>query len=474
MWPITPKSFGDSKLIGYPTLLVGLFQFLPYEDWVVRLPAILAGSLLPMSVYFFSRTLGISKRFALLGALSIAVNPVFVHFSRFAYEAMVAVTLVVTATALLLYQAKTRSLRIKFDLLAAALFFFSLLTYNTPLLLMPFILLIVILHRDIGAIKKWGVTIGVLLATWLFALLLLFPMLSQKSGIAIFSDQTYIQNYPAYRASFSSIFQPLIGNQYVYYSLAIFRHFIASFSPQFLVLGGGAHPWHSLITYGHISWIVYFGAVASIISTLYHFVKPNNKRKNTRIERILFILLLFSLLPAVITVDAPHATRSLLFFILLVVASSQFFEQFLSRIRLPLIGGHIQRLLLTSLIIATLIGGTTFFTTYLRKYPAQANYAYQSGFPELITALDETYPNQPIAVVDPGGYQYILLAWYGNYSAHEFFQSIVKQQPNAIGLQYGERLGRYHFIVQASDRSDSESIIVAWEENNQQWQYQLL
>ena len=471
-WPISPRSFGDSKLIGYPMLLVGLFQLLPAEDWVVRLPAIFAGSLLPLLVFFFARTLGISKRFALFAALSVAVNPVFVHFSRFAYEAMVALTYFIAATTLVLYQVKNSKYRISLDLAAALLFFASLLTYNTPLLLLPLFIPLLILHRGILPVRKWLFTTIILSLTWLFAVVLLFPMLSQKSGIAIFSDQTYIQNYPQYRASFIQPLQPILGNSYVYFAIAIIKHTFQSFSPNFLVLSGGSHPWHSLLKYGHISWIIYFGAIMGIVTTTIAWLKHRKRTSKNVLFLILFILV--SLVPASITVDAPHATRSLLFFVLLVVMASYFYQLLLAKIRFPLFGQYLKQFALFILFITTLIGGLSFFTKYLGEYPIQASRVYQTGFHDIISTLELLYPNTPVAVLDPGGFQYILLAWYNKTSASDFSQSIIKQQPNTIGLQYGESLGRYHFIVQAADRSPEETILIFWDVQSNKWQYQTL
>lgn len=468
-WPITPRSFGDSKLIGYPLLLVGLFQFLPQADWVVRLPAIIAGSLLPILIYFFARRLGLTKHFALLAVLSIAVNPVFIHFSRFAYEAMVALTYFVAATTLILCPTKQFKRRLVFDLVAALLFFASLLTYNTPLLLLPLLILLIPIQRGMFPVKIWLSSVAILSLTWVIALVLLFPMLAQKSGISIFSDQTYIQEYPQYRASFNSLFQPLLGNQYIYYGKSILTQMLKSFSAHFIVTAGGTHPWHTLRNHGHLSWIIYFGFLSGIISYGTKLIRRDRRlRKN---NHFLMLLLIGSLIPASITVDAPHATRSLLFFVLVTVIAVYAYQQLSAHIHLSLLGRFTKRLIILGLLATTLIGGLAFFTQYLQNYPAQAARVYQVGFDQVITNLDKLYPESNIAVVDPGGFQYILLAWYAKYSPAEFFQTIVKQQPNTIGLQYGESLGRYHFIMQASDQSPVEDILLFWNESTNQWQY---
>lgn len=468
-WPITPKSFGDSKLIGYPLLLVGLFQFLPQADWVVRLPAIIAGSLLSILVYFFSRQLGLTKSYSLLVALSIAVNPVFIHFSRFAYEAMVALTYFVAATILILFPAKRFKRRLVLDLVAAFLYFASLLTYNTPLLLLPLLILLIPIQRGLLPISRWLNTVGILILTWIIALLLLFPMLAQKSGISIFSDQTYIQAYPQYRASFNTWLQPFLGNQYVYYGKSVLMQMFKSYSAHFIVTDGGTHPWHTLSKYGHLSWIIYFGFLIGLIS--YWFNLLIRGRKLTKNNHFLMLLLIVTLIPSSITVDAPHATRSLLFFVIVTIVAIYGYQQLTAQIRWSFLGRFNNRLFLLGLLIATLISGLSFFNQYLENYPSQATRVYQAGFDQTITALDVQYPNSNIAVVDPGGFQYILLAWYAKYSPAEFFQSIVKQQPNTIGLQYGERLGRYHFIMQAADQSPTENILLFWNDSTNQWQY---
>lgn len=469
-WPITPKSFGDSKLIGYPLLLVGLFQFLPQADWVVRLPAIFAGSLLPILVYFFARQLGLTKTFSLLAALSIVVNPVFIHFSRFAYEAMVALTYFVAATTLIVSPVKHFRCRIMIDLVAALLFFASLLTYNTPLLLLPLLIIIIPVQRGVFSANRWLSTVAILSITWVMALLLLLPMLAQKSGISIFSDQTYIQEYPQYRATFNGILQPLLGNQYIYYGKSIITQMLKSLSAHFIVTSGGTHPWHSLRDHGHLSWTLYVGFILGLITYGYNLLK--NRQILTKNTHFLILLLIFSLFPASITVDAPHATRSLLFFVLIVLFASYFYQQLIDLIRLTTKGRLFKQLVLIGLFSTTVVTGFVFFTKYLEDYPAQASRVYQAGFYQTVAVLDKQYPNTNIAVVDPGGFQYILLAWYAKYSPVEFFQTIVKQQPNIIGLQYGERLGRYHFIMQATDQSPTENILLFWNDSANRWQYQ--
>src|SRR3990172_6192442 len=45
-WPVALESFGDYKLPGYSLVLMPFFKLLGLNDWVVRLPSVIAGTVL--------------------------------------------------------------------------------------------------------------------------------------------------------------------------------------------------------------------------------------------------------------------------------------------------------------------------------------------------------------------------------------------------------------------------------------------
>lgn len=53
--PFLFKSFGDYKLPGYPYLLAVLFNFLPINDLVAKLPSVLAGVGLVILAFFWGK-----------------------------------------------------------------------------------------------------------------------------------------------------------------------------------------------------------------------------------------------------------------------------------------------------------------------------------------------------------------------------------------------------------------------------------
>jgi hypothetical protein len=272
----------------------------------------------------------------------------------------------------------------------------------------------------------------------------------------------------AYRQQFSGWQQTVFGNRYLFFAGQMGERYLKSFSPQFLVFAQGGHPWHSIPGAGHLYVLVYGLALVGLGYWLSESIRgqPDNPlitdEPPLRYKRWLIYLLFVSLLPAVVTVDAPHATRSLLFFflfqVLAVVGFKKIDRQVFYRRR------HIW---LWLVVILVAVESGDYLNRYFRDYPQQQA-VLKPGLAPKLKVLEVNYPAQPVAVVDAEGYQYILLAWYLKLSPTEFFSTVIKQQPDRIGLQYGQQIGRYHFIAEEADRSSEEELLLTW--TGQEWQ----
>lgn len=451
-WPLTFKSFGDYKLPGYIYTLTALFHFLPQQDWVVRLPSALAGVLLVVVVALFARRiLQLSTRAALFAALSVAVLPIFSFYSRIAFEANVALTLLVTAL-YLLFKDKPR------DLCASVLLLGAIATYNTPLLLLPFLLPLLIWWRGWRRLRRWLPVVLMLLLIGTAAAWILAGLQSQKSGITIFSDQTLWQEFAAVRADLSGWQQKVLGNQYVFYLQLIWERLWASLSPEFLLTRGGNHPWHSLPGFGHVFYLLYLLAAAMLIDIggeIFFALRERRLTTQLRHHLLLLYLLIIGLAPSVVTVDSPHATRSLLFFVAVVLLAATFADRLLSVFK-----KHVTAILFALLLILLCEAGNYFYT-YFVQYPQQQPAVTWPAFKSQLRQLEADHPAIPIAVVDPEGYHYIVAAWYLQLSSLDFFASIKHQAADHIGLHYGEQVGRYRFIAHPADRRSEERLLLS-------------
>lgn len=465
-WPTMLESFGDFKLPGYPNVLVVLFSVLGLSDAVVRLPSVISGTLLILVAFWYGLMLFKDHKhratYGLLSAILVATLPVFWFYSRMAYEANVALFLVALSLGMLIFNRKASSW---VDLVAISLWWLAALFYNTPLLLLPFVVLALPLHRGLRKPHAWLGPVAGLLIVFAGVFSQLVSLTAQKSGITIFSDETVWMLSVEYRSRFSGIFQTLFGNKYVFYFQLMLRNILSSFSPEFLVTKGGTHPWHSVPDWGHLSWLAYITGILGISTVVWKLVTQLAqyfKRKTSEVSSDwLWLFFLFgSLIPASITVDAPHATRSLLFFFVWVLFSVKGIA-FLGQVAARFKFGH--RVFLLLLLGAIGFSAASYGATYFTRYPKLQPGSMKPGYNVILKQVLSQYPDSSIAVVDPDGYQYVITAWYLRTDPEVFQSSIVKQLPNQIGFRYGERFGQFHFIGHPEDREiEGEDVLIDW------------
>ena len=461
-WPIAFKSFGDYKLPGYIYTLVALFKFVSPSDLVVRLPSVAAGTVIVFLGYFLAKKIFKQEKDSLLVALILAVLPVGIFYSRMAWEANLGLMFSLIAVILWLFvEAKNISQRHQLDAVGLLFCIFSVLTYNAPLLYLPALAVIIIINRGLKKWRKWlplvaGISL-VLTGSWL----LFNQITAQKSGITIFTDSTVRTNYVQYRQTLSGLKLILFGSQYAYWFKLIINNLWESFSPQYLITRGGSHPWHSIHNHSHLYWSVYFLGLVGIIASLYAVIKTKLKTETGRNLLSLIWLLFASLLPSIVTVDAPHATRSLLFFIIMVV---------LAVIGLRQIGRIVKNKLVVQMIFISFLAleSSIYFKDYFIIYPQQQT-VLQPGFDIAMQETYQKFKDEPVAVV-ADGYQYILAAWYLKLDSQTYFLTNIRQNPDTIGLSYGQQVANYRFIADREDRSETEHLLLFWDENKELWQ----
>lgn len=444
-FPLTFESFGDYKLPGYVYTLAILFKILPANDFIVRLPSVIAGTWLVVAGFFLAKNFKFSNKLALTLATVIALNPVFWFYSRIAFEANVA--LAFFATALVFFTLNKPNIRT--DLNGVVLTIIAILFYNTPLLLLPFLGFSLLIIRGLKTPKKW-LPVGALLAmVFAFFYWQLSTLTAQKSGITWFNDETTWDESVKYYNQFSGFEQKILGNRFVFFGQKIIPKVIASFSPKFLVTNGGSHPWHTLPNWGHLYWSTYiFGLIGLIL--MLSVAKSDSKIRG------IVLLLLFALIPSVITVDAPHATRSLLFLLIFSLTSVFTLHYLPKKFNQPLI---------TIFIISQFLSAAFYGYHYFFIFPEKQPQSLQVGFDQAIQKIEQSQPKAKVAVVDESGYQYILTAWYLKLEPSLFLNTVVKQLPTKIGFKYGEQVSHYHFIANRADRDPSETILLEWKDN---------
>lgn len=436
-WPLAFKSFGDFKLPGYIYLTAMLGQIIGWSSWTVRLQSWLAALFLPVVSYQLIKN-WLDVNTARWSVLLLIASPWTWHYGSVGFEAHLALTLLI-AVFWLLSTVKQFGWRL---ILAMAIFLLAMLTYNSPLLLAPLVLFYWLwkFRMRPRPLKTWLAGVGLWLLVFGLALAVTLPVSLQKQGISIFSDPQIITSYALFRQSFSSaVWQKLLGNQYVYFALIIFKNWLASWQASFLVLKGGGNPWHGIPFTGHLSWLAWIWLPIGM-AALVKFKK----------WWILFFGLV-SLLPAVITVDVPHATRSLLFFWVLAVVAGFALQATLASL--------LKHRSLWRVIFITLL-----LVSFLSWFIQAAWLWHHSGSPRWHTGLISTLQRipeggKPIYVVDDHGVLYVYVAQAKQIGYDQFINSVERSNPNTAGLVRVDRLDRYYFVFEKKD-APFDSIVV--------------
>ncbi len=472
-WPLVLDAFGDQKLIGYPALVVGSFQLFGYADWVVKLPSLIAGSALIVLAYILTLQLGKKKSEALLAASLIATVPVFFFYSRVAFEAMVTLAYLLSGLSLL-FQSRlltTSKNKILLELFASLLFLLALLTYNSPVLLVPIIIATFILSQNIVHWQRWIRPIIVISAIWLCFFAYFWPLTQQKSKITLFGDETTLQQFGEYRAQFHGIASSILGNKYLFYGQLMAQNYAKSWSPAFLLYNVGGHPWHTMVGYGYLNWTIYIFGLIGIFSALFMAVREIIYKKKGNLTQLAVLFLFFtSLLPSIITVNSPQATRSLLFFFLwcLFAASGLLLtSNWLSKkAHNPKLNITLLALFCALLLIEVFQYQYFYFNVYGRSNQLQG--MFEPGFDKALQKVNEE-SSGPLAIVDQRGFNYILLAWYLKMTPAQFSSTVKKQLPDKINFKYGEQVGRFHFIGKVLDRRTDEKTVLEWDASKSEW-----
>jgi hypothetical protein len=449
----------------------------------VRLPSAVAGVLLVIVTgIIVRRWLQFSWVAVIFSLLAATFCPFMIFYSRLAFEANVALLFFVSGWLAYVFSWKAEGKHFYQVLgwygVALGCWALACLTYNTPLLLLPCVISVSVLFRLLPS-REWTLfkAVGVA-ALVVVGMLLLLPTTLQKKSITIFGDEAVRTRADAYRQSFTQpTLQKILGHKVVFYFSVVVQQYLAEFSPVFLVRQGGSHPWHNLPGFGHLGWGVYGLAMGGIVLFLsaeafapFRKVVFRDANMQTQAE-LLFFLTILAPLPAAVTVDAPHATRSLWFFWLLLIWASWSVEVLASWLR-SLRKKTLAYGVATVIFAFVLVEGLLYYTQYLTFFKAH-NPGVMVGLEQALQAegVERSRwgvpPTDVIGLIDPSGYLYIQVAWYQRLSPDIFWQTLKRQQPDKIGFSYGEKVGMFHFFARERDGDKKVRLQLLFE--NEAW-----
>ncbi len=446
--PIYIKSFGEYKLPGYFWVSLPFIQFFNLNITTIRLPSVIAGSLLPLTIFFIVKKLNQKDKIALLTAFSLSLLPTAVHFSRAAFESNLALFWLALAFLSWLNQKYKTSF---------LFLFLSFYTYNaTRIILIPTILLLLLtnhqLKTKIYSIRKSLIITGLIYATFIISLLTNPHLMSRFKGLSFWQQSGFGLTQIERRNDHSSnnlAWVRLIHNRPTEFMKTLTTNYLNHFQFNYLFVNGDpvdrlTFPKSGLISF----WQIPFFLMGFFIA-LYSIKKPAN----------LFFFSLFLTAPfaSATTFQTPSIIRSLLITLPLAYFIGIGLYFFFTLIKQHIKILHLPTLLLTLLFIF-------YFTAfnlhnYLSDYDHFLPNAFQSGYKEMVTKLS-TYESQysKIIITKAYGQPYIFILFFKKYPPAKYHK-LQKQvtNPDKFGFLTVNQFDKYYFVDQINWQSDCTS-----------------
>lgn len=310
LMPVIFKSFGDWKPGLYVYLAVPSVAVFGLTEFATRAPSALMGVLVVYLTYLLVSKLFDNKKLALSSAFVLAILPWHIHFSRGAWEANVALTILLAALLLFLYALE----RPKYLVASAALFALTLWTYQSAKLasLLPLIGLCIFNYKKVLKIPKKNFVTAFIVGAVISAPVVL-SVFDGKAGrievMSVFSytrPQSYIEQTVLSQENISqnsSVFR-LYHSETLNLFKGVLGRYFNYFGGRFLFFEGDwSNARHSVPNSGYFLLI----EILTLLVGFYQFFKRSGKKE--------FAFILFWLavapIPAALTRDSVHGVRSL-------------------------------------------------------------------------------------------------------------------------------------------------------------------
>ena len=372
--PLLFKSFSDYKLPGYIYLDSVFIKILDFSIFSTRFPSALFGTLTIFGIYHLGKNL-FDKKTALISAFFLAISPWHIQFSRSAFEATIAFTLIVFGLLMLLLGRKSKIA----GLISAPLLFLATYFYLPARLISPLFLItfFAIFKKEVKInLRSYmcGTFIAFLIVLPIISSVLSYESLKHVKEVSIFEDKSLITDYVKATPNDHTLFTKIFFNYRIPVVFEVLHGYSKHFSPGFLFFGDDPNARHDSAYQGNM----YFFQFPLILVGIWLLIKSEKKTKY-----LILSWLLISPLPAAVSKEAPHSLRSLQMLIPLTFISATGALFFLK--------SKIVRLLIVPTILVFLVN---YIVIYYRIYPIKNSLSWGYGYQQMLeelAKLDKSY-----------------------------------------------------------------------------------
>lgn len=248
-FPLNPRSFGDFKPPLYTYLAIPSVAVFGLNEFAVRFPNALLGSLAVLLVYFLTKELfGNKNHLPLIAALLLTISPWHISLSRGAFEANLTTFFLPLAIFFFIIGLRHSI----FLVLSSFVFGLNLFTYHSAKLVTPLVLFLLLFFN-----KRKILTQKLTAFVFIFSLFLGVSFLvalkgggTRASDIGIFSggwNDVAEARYYAKSLGLPDFVARIFNNKAVFLFEQFFRNYFSYLSPQFLFTQGVGEATYGMI-----------------------------------------------------------------------------------------------------------------------------------------------------------------------------------------------------------------------------------
>lgn len=381
-FPILLRAYDDYRPALYMYLVIPFVSLTGLSVESVRLPSVILSALSVIAIYFLAKEF-LPKNFKSrnIGALFVmflcAVSPWSVYISRLGHEANAGSAFFIFGLLFFMrFVQGSKFLTYKnFQLPLSSIFFaLSFSSYQSEKIFIPlFVFLLFILYRKLlmKEIKVFflSLLLGIFISLPVFASSFAPDALIRFSGTNVFTSEHPVLNESTRRIQFNNgnedVFQKIFDNRRVGVVLVFMQGLLSHFNPVWLLANVGGENFKAP-DFGLLSFpeavLIFFGFI--------YLIKTN--AVSGKIKIVFLGWLLFSILPAAITTDYPHAMRSM---------TVLFLPQIIAGFGLLFLLQQVKNRNLLLLCVIFIFGINTlwFFHSYFTNFKIEQSYRFQHG-----------------------------------------------------------------------------------------------
>ncbi len=453
------ESFGDFKPPMYAYLDIVPIWIFGLNEFAVRFPSALFGTLTVLVTYFLVKRLFFSTRIntsalALLSAFILAISPWHINLSRAAFEANIATFFLICGVWLFLCGVYERKWCL---VLSIASFVLSLYTFNSARVVAPILVLILGIgfRKELLEQKKHAMialVVGILLILPSLKFFLSSEANLRFREVNIFSDPKVIEIANQEIANDGNEWwSKIIHNRRFAYTVAYLRHYFDNFNPSFLFIKGDGNPKFSTQDVGQMYlWDLPFLVAGAFVLL----------RKREGCWWIISLWLIIGIIPAATARETPHALRieaALPTFQILTAYGVFIFVNTISNInrrlnlgqiaKIPALpaGRQIKYLVLSLCFLFLIFNFLYYYHGYYAHYPREFSGEWQYGYKDSIEFVETIKDDfDQINVTTLLGRPYIYYLFYTKTHPEDFRRTaIVREDP--YGFTHVDGFGAYKF-----------------------------